>query len=170
MPLALTRYRLNNIQRWMMDEKRIMATQLNGVEWSYLSPPDSRFLTYQIKEKLSVGEMRQISGWRWLSVGIQHHFGEPFSLLLSYTPYDLSDWLNVECSCGGTWFTEPKAYSYSACALFTFTSESKYPVRFDFYLFFIPFSLVHSDSLLMFKLHGYMIQINLFPALQNLLV
>lgn len=95
MPLDLTRYRLNNIQRWMMDEKRIMATRLNGVEWSYLSPPDSHFVTCQIKEKLSVGEMRQISGWRWLSVGIRHHFRKPFSLLLSYTPYDLSNWLSV---------------------------------------------------------------------------
>lgn len=136
MPLTLTRYRVNNIQWWMMDEKRkrewmkgkpsfFMAIRLNWVEWSYLSLPDARFLTCQIKEKLSVGEIRQISGWRWLSVGIQHHFRDPFSLLLSYTHYDLLDWLNVECLCGGTWFTEPKAYYYSTCTLFTFTSKSK---------------------------------------------
>lgn len=134
-----------------------MAIQLNEVKWSYLSLADARFLTCQIKEKLSVGEMRHIWGWRWLSTGIRQHFRKPFSLLLSYTPYDLSDWLNVECSCGGTWFTEPESYSH--LLVFTCTSKSKYPVRFDLISFFfvILFGLACSDSLLMYKWHGYTI-------------
>lgn len=110
-----------------------MVTQLNEVKWSYLSLADARFLKCQIKEKLSVGEMRRISGWRWLSIGIRQLFRKPFSLLLSYTPYDLSDWLNVERSCGRTWLTEHESYSYSACSLFT--SKNKNPVQFDLFSF-----------------------------------
>lgn len=102
-----------------------MAIRLNWVEWSYISPPDARFLTCQIKEKLSVGEMRQIFGLKvtlcWNSTPFQRAL---FIIIELYT-YDLSDWLNVECLCGGTWFTELKDYFYSTCTLFTFTSKRK---------------------------------------------
>lgn len=126
-------YWVNNIQRWIMDEKRkiewmkgnlLSSWPSDWIEWSgHISRPlMPDFSHVRLRKSFLWEKWGRYLGWRWLSVGIQHHFSEPFSLLLSYTHMTVR---LIECLCGGTWFTELKDYFYSTCTLFTFTSKSK---------------------------------------------